>query len=55
MDSFEPGFYQIGCDSCKIDLPKTRCATIPVSIGGQDVARAAMPATAHSLSAFGGM
>jgi hypothetical protein len=28
MDSFESGFYQIGCDSCKIDLPKTRCATI---------------------------
>jgi hypothetical protein len=21
MDSFGPGFYQIGCNSCKIDVP----------------------------------
>jgi hypothetical protein len=27
----------------------------PVFIGGQDVARAAIPATVHSLSAFEGM
>ena len=29
MDSFESGFYQIGCTSRKIDLPKTRCAASP--------------------------
>jgi hypothetical protein len=32
MDSFGSGFYQIGCDSFKIDLPKTRCAMSSPSV-----------------------